>query len=221
MKYFFALLVLTSTLSVFAEDKMKMNYVNEEITKIIQDYSKVSGQKFVIDSTVRGKITILNQSEIPLTEAFNQISVAMALNGFAILTQQDLMIIRNARSAQRDGTEVYASDVPSVRPQRMVTWIYTPKHITAFEIQAHLRLLTSSYGEIATIDSGNQLIVQDFTGNIQRISEILKTVDRQTDAATAKIVALAKKNRPPMKQSEVFRKLKGEKSAPPTESETN
>ena len=50
-------------------EKIDFNFNNEEISKIIQTYSKESGQKFVVDSTVRGKVTILNPEKITKEEA--------------------------------------------------------------------------------------------------------------------------------------------------------
>ncbi|MFN7729909.1 MAG: hypothetical protein ACK5P7_12195 [Bdellovibrio sp.] len=60
-----------------------MNFVNEDITKVIEVYSKAANQKFIIDPSVRGKVTLLNPEDIDLTEAFNQISGALMLNGFS------------------------------------------------------------------------------------------------------------------------------------------
>lgn len=177
-----------------AEDKLKFNFVNEEITKIIELYAKASGQKFIIDSTVRGKITLLNPTDITVEEAFNQLSEGLAVNGFAAIKNGDVYTIRNARSAQRDNVPV-ATELPAAKPQRMVTWIISLKHASADEVQKDIRMLTSSYGEMSSNVSANQIIITDWASNLQRISEIIKNVDKPVDAATAKIVAAAKKER--------------------------
>lgn len=187
----FCLLLSTST--IFAGDStMKLNVVNEEITKLLQDYSKVSGQRFIIDSTVRGKISILNPSELSLEEAFNQISEALALNGFAIIKNDDVMTVRNARSAQRDNIEV-SDTLPKAKPNRMMTWVINLKHASAMDIQRSLRLLTSSYGEISASVSTNQLVISDWSYNLQRVAEIIKRVDVKQDPSLSKMVAQSKK----------------------------
>ncbi len=192
MKKFILALTLLFSIVGHTEEKMKMNFKNEEITNIIEHYSKASGQKFIIDSTVRGKITIFNSSEVSLEEAFNQMSEALALNGFAIVKNDDVMTVRNARSAQRDNIETFTS-LPKAKPQRMATWIISMKHTSALEIQQQLRLLTSSYGEMSPYEKNNQIIITDFTSNLQRIGEIIKNVDVPQDPSISKIVAQARK----------------------------
>ncbi len=146
----------------------------------------------MVDSTVRGKISILNQSEISNDEFFNQLSAALAVNGFAIIKQGDLMIVRNARSAQRDYLET-STTVPSIHPTRMYTWIYNPKYMSAQVIAKEIRLLSSSYGELASSPETNQLILTDWTPNIVRIAEMMKQLDRPVSPATKKIIEANKK----------------------------
>ncbi len=192
MKKLAMVLCLMITVQVWSAEKMKFNYVNEELTRVIENYAKATGQKFVIDSTVRGKISILNQSEITTEEAFNQLSEALAVNGFAFIKQGDFYTVKNARAAQRDNVPVSA-EVPAAQPQRMATWVVALKYGSADSIQKDIRLLTSSYGEMSASRETNQLVITDWTSNLQRISEMLKQIDKPLDANTAKIVAAQKK----------------------------
>ena len=103
--------------SFAAETKIKMYFPKEDILKIIEMYSKATGQKFVIDPSVRGQVSILVQEPVSSEEAFNQLSSALALNGFAISKQDDTMIIQNARSAQRNLIEVNTT-LPPLQNER-------------------------------------------------------------------------------------------------------
>ncbi|MBC7741466.1 MAG: general secretion pathway protein GspD [Bdellovibrionaceae bacterium] len=211
MKNLFMFAICFSALIASAGEMMKMNYVNEELPKIIEDYSKSTGQKFIIDSTVRGKITILNQKPVSQDEAFNQISEALALNGFAFVTQNDVMVVRNARSAQRDNIPV-VTELPPLRPQRMVTMIFSLKHISALAVQQQLRLLTSSYGEMSPVEKSNQIVISDWSGNLNRVAEVIKQVDQPADPKIEKIVAQAKKDKEAWKKSKA--KVDGETKSP-------
>ncbi len=188
MKKLFVLCSVLLSLNVFAEEKIQFNFPNEEITKIIEIYSKASNTRFVIDSTVRGKITIFNSSPLSLEEAYNQLSEALSLNGFGILKKDDYSIVRNARSIQRDGIEV-STQLPSLRPQRMATWIVNLKHSSAQEMKNHLgRLLNSSYGELQSLPQNNQLIITDFTATLHRISQMINETDVPADPKLAKLI---------------------------------
>lgn len=192
---FFALSVFSSP-----DAKMKMYFNNEEIVKIIEKYSKASGQKFVVDPGVRGRVSIFIQDEITLEEAFNQLSSALALNGFAISKQGDTMVVKTGRNVQRDLIEV-STNKPTLKPERMYTWIYTFKNISADSVNRDLRILSSKDGEMSVNSTTNQIIFSDWTSNLNRIAEILKEIDKKPDPEVAKIIETSKGGHrpPPMK----------------------
>lgn len=58
-----------------------------------------------------------------------------------------------------------------------------------------LRILVSSNGEITSNENTNQLLLTDWTSNINRVAEILKEIDKTPDPAITKLVEASKKNR--------------------------
>ncbi len=184
MKLLSILMVALSFSFAHAADKIKMYFKNEEMMKIIEIYSKASGQKFVIDPAVRGKASILLQEPVSLEEAFNHLSSALALNGYAISKHGDTMIINSARHVQRDLIEI-STEVPTLNPQRMYTWIYNAKYASVEEINREIRIFSSKDGEMSVNPRTNQLIFTDWTSNLIRIAEIIKQVDKQMDPATS------------------------------------
>lgn len=187
---------------------MKLNVKNEELLTVIETYAKASGQKFVIDPSVRGKISILNQEPVSVEEAFNQLSSALAINGFAVSKQGDVMVIRSARNIQRDLVEV-TTELPALKPERMVTWIATIKNLPVTDVNRDLRIFPSKDGEMNVNVSGNQIIFTDYVSNLHRISEILKQIDKPITATTAKMIADSKKER------EARHKQRAEQEVPP------
>ncbi|MGZ3768539.1 MAG: hypothetical protein ACXVCP_10490 [Bdellovibrio sp.] len=194
MQLFAALIVVLSLSFAKAEEKMKMYFNNEELIKVIEMYSKASGQKFVIDPNVRGKISIFIQEPVSLEEAFNQLSTALAINGYAISKQGDTMVIKSARNIQRDLIEV-STEKPTLKPERMYSWIYTAKNIPATIINRDLRILPSKDGELNVNEETNQIIFTDWTSNLLRVAEVLKEIDKKVDPATAKLVEASKKEK--------------------------
>lgn len=163
--------------SAQAEEKtIDFNYKEAEIAKVLKDYAQASGQRFIVDPTVKGKITIINPSRIPLTEAFNQLSTALATNGIGYTFNDGIYSLKQARSIQRDAIPV-VTEVPPMRPERMVTWIISLKHISADEVNKQLRILTSRDGELVPYTQTNQLLVSDWTPNLNRIAQIVKNLD--------------------------------------------
>ncbi len=188
-----------------ADGKIKMNFNNEDITKIIEIYSKASGQKFVVDANVRGKVSIFLPEAVSVEEAFNQLSSALAINGYAISKQGDTMIIKSARNIQRDLIEV-STEKPPLKPERMYTWIYTAQNLPVGSINRDLRILTSKDGEMSINVNTNQLIMTDWVSNLIRVGEILKEVDRKVTPAIAAIVESSRNEAGPKPKGPMIRK---------------
>ena len=190
----FLLVCALFSAAAFAADKVSFNYDNAEITKVIKDYSKMTGQKFIIDPQVRGMITITNPGEITTEEAFNELSSALALNGIGISTQDGTMIVQHARAVQRNLIPV-TKELPPINPTRMVTYVIELKNADADEVNKQLRILTSKDGELVPYTRTNQIFVTDWTPNLHRIAQMMTMVDQhvQTSADKPKAKDKAKK----------------------------
>jgi len=191
---FVVMILLSLSCTAFAQEKMKMNYVNEEITKVIEAYSKVSKTKFILDPGVRGKITLLNPEPVTQEEAFNQISTALSINGYAISTQGDTLVVRSARNIQRDLVPV-VTELPPLKPERMVTWFVTFKNISATQVNRDLRILPSKDGEMSVYEATNQMIITDYVSNLHRIAAILKELDKPVDPSAKKFADASRAER--------------------------
>ncbi|MFZ3231045.1 MAG: type II secretion system secretin GspD [Pseudobdellovibrio sp.] len=160
----------------FPETIESFDFPNVDITDIIKAISELTGKNFIIDSTVRGKITIVAPSKITVAEAYKAFLSALAINGFTVVPSGGFLKVRNARSAQRDNIDTYSgSYYPNT--DQMITKIVHLKHISSETVQQQLRLLTSSYGEIAGYSQTNSLIISDFGANIDRVMKILNQLD--------------------------------------------
>ncbi len=160
----------------FPETIESFDFPNVEITDVIKAISELTGKNFIIDSTVRGKITILAPSKITVAEAYKAFLSALAINGFTVVPSGGFLKIRNARSAQRDNIDTYSGSYYPNSDQ-MITKIIHLKHIQAETVQQQLRLLTSSYGEMSAYTQTNSLIISDFGANIDRVMKILNQLD--------------------------------------------
>lgn len=165
-----------SALAVAAEPTFRFSFDNGELTQMISTYAKATGQKFVVDPSVRGKATLLLPAEVSASEAFNQLSSALALNGFAISEQGDTMVVMAARNIQRSLIPV-VSELPPLKPERMVAWSVTLKNVKAKDINNQVRILPSKDGEMMPYDPGNKLVFIDWVSNIHRINKIIGELD--------------------------------------------
>lgn len=168
-----------------AAPTIKFNFKDADMSKVIEEYAKASGQKFVVDSNLRGKISLINSGPITLTEAFNQLSSGLAVNGAAISKQDDVMLISHARNIQRNLLEV-SSELPPLRPEKMQTLIINLKYATAGELNKELRILTSKDGELVPVTRTNQLIITDWVSNLYRVQKLIKEIDIERESPKTK-----------------------------------
>lgn len=159
-----------------AESMVNFSYKDGEVRDMIANYSKLSGKKFVVDPSVRGRADILNDQKVSLDEAFALMSSALALNGFAITLQGDTYVVQTARNVQRSYLQV-TSELPAMKPERMVSYLYTTKFLPAQTINQNLRILASKDGEIIPVGA-NKILLTDWASNLHRISQTLAMIDR-------------------------------------------
>jgi general secretion pathway protein D len=69
----------------FPETIESFDFPNVEITDVIKAISELTGKNFIIDSTVRGKITIIAPTKITVAEAYKAFLSALAINGFTVV----------------------------------------------------------------------------------------------------------------------------------------
>lgn len=152
------------------------DYPNADIGDVIKAISELTGKNFIVDPSVRGKITIIAPSQITVAEAYKAFLSALAINGMTVVPGDGFLKIKTARNAQRDSIETYSgayyptSDI-------MITRIVKLKYISADEVNKNLRILASKDGEIVPYPATNSLIISDYGSNIDRIMKILNQLD--------------------------------------------
>jgi general secretion pathway protein D len=174
-----SLVLILSAFSSFAfadTPTINFNFTNSDISAVIKEYAKMSGQKFIVDANAAGKVTIINRDPITVEDAFNQLSSALAVNDLAISKQGDQMVVMHARNVERNLIDV-TTELPPMTPTKLATWIITLKYLSANEVNRELRLLTSKDGEVFPSSHNNQLIITDFTPNLYRVSKLIEKLD--------------------------------------------
>lgn len=202
MKLGIIVLIIGFTSASFAQKVFNMSFNNEELTKIIETYAKNTGQKFIVDPAVRGKITISLPEAVAQEEAFHHLSSALAINGYAISVQGDTMVIKAARNIQRDLIEV-SSNRPNLKPERMYSWVYSPKNFMADALVREVRMLNSKDGEITAFSDTNKIIITDWAANINRVIDLINELDKPVSPEMRKKIGENKKNKMAQNQKKV------------------
>jgi general secretion pathway protein D len=149
---------------------------DKEIRDVVTLISKWTGKNFIIDSKVRGKITILGPSQVTLEEAYQAFLSALDANGLTTVKSGKFIRIIESAEARRAPVETYAGDYTPDTDQ-FITRIFQLKYINADEVQREFRDLTTRQGKLFAYEPTNSIIITDTGSNIKRIQEIINTID--------------------------------------------
>ena len=152
------------------------DFPNADIADVVKAISELTGKNFIIDSSLRGKITIVAPTQITVAEAYKAFLSALAMAGYTVVPSGKFLKIRSSRQANRDSIQTY-SGAYSPDTDQMITRIIHLKHISAEEIYRKLNILTSKDGEAKAYAPTNSLIVTDYGSRIQTIYTMLKQLD--------------------------------------------
>lgn len=184
----FTLLLACSAL-LFAQPiaaQQTLNVRDADIRAFVQDAARVTGQTFIVDGRVNGKVSVVTDRPLSRSEYFEVFLSTLRANGLVAIP------IRGG------GYRIQPSDGAATQPTRVgsraatssqfVTEVFRLRSIDATSAVETLRPLISREGSLTANKSANSLVVADYADNIGRIRDLLRQIDR--DSAATQIVAL-------------------------------
>ena len=182
-------LLLACTALVFAEPiaaQHTLNVRDADIRAFVQDAARVTGQTFIVDGRVTGKVSVVTDRPLSRSEYFEVFLSTLRANGLVAIP------IRSGgyRVQPADGAATQPTRVGSSRaaPSQFVTEVFRLRSIDATTAVDTLRPLVSREGSITANRNANSLVVADYADNIRRIRELVRQIDR--DSAATQIVTL-------------------------------
>lgn len=182
-------LFLASGALIFAEPlaaQHSLNVRDADIRAFVQDAARVTGQTFIVDGRVTGKVSVVTDRPLSRSEYFEVFLSTLRANGLVAIPMRG----GGYRIQPSDGAATQPSRVGSraAAPSQFVTEVFRLRSIDATTAVETLRPLVSREGSITANRNANSLVVADYADNIRRIRELVRQIDR--DSAATQIVAL-------------------------------
>ncbi|HEP8873961.1 TPA: type II secretion system secretin GspD, partial [Pseudomonas aeruginosa] len=156
------------------EEQWTINMKDAEIGDFIEQVSSISGQTFVVDPRVKGRVTVVSQARLSLAEVYQLFLSVLATHGYAVLPQGDQARIVPNMEARQDAAQKTVRDGPGSLETRVVQ----AQQTSVAELIPMIRPLVPAHGHLAAVPSANALIVSDRRSNIERIEAIVRSLDR-------------------------------------------
>ncbi len=162
---------------------------DKDIRDVVTLISKWTGKNFILDNKVRGKITIIGPSQVTLQEAYNAFLSALDANGLTTVQSGKFIRIIESAEARRSPVKTYSGDY-APKDDQFITRIFQLKYINSDEVSREFRDLTTRQGKLFAYEPTNSIIITDTGSNIQRIKEILETLDVKSFETTLHVLRI-------------------------------
>ncbi|RJQ53724.1 MAG: hypothetical protein C4526_06300 [Nitrospiraceae bacterium] len=176
------LLAVANVSSTFSEEKkaaenIAFNFIDVEIPTVIKFISEITGNNFIFDERIKGKITIIAPAKLSVDGSFSLFTSVLSLKGYTIipLAPKTYKIIPSSQ-AKEEGRISTEETIPV--NEAYITKLFPTQHIKAEDTIPFLRPVVSRDGHVSAFGPGNMLLVVDSAVNIEKVASILKLIDQ-------------------------------------------
>ncbi|MCC5810753.1 MAG: type II secretion system secretin GspD [Ectothiorhodospiraceae bacterium] len=177
-----AVFTLGMVLPAFAQeddnDGVTLNLKDAEITSLINTVAEITGQNFIVDPRVRGRVTLISKRPMQPEEVYRAFLSVLQVHGFATVPAGEVTKIIPDTNAKQLGTDVSPGEAAG---DDIVTSVIPVDNVPVAQLVPILRPLLPQQGHLAAYPPTNVLIVSDRAGNVARITELVQQVDRAGD----------------------------------------
>lgn len=152
-----------------------LNVRDADVRALVTQISDITGKSFVIDPRVKGKVTVISNTDMSGEEIYEVFKTVLQVHGYATIEEGDVVKIVPTNSAKQDNLALDSKGV--VVGAQMVTRVIELRHASANELVPVLRPMVPQYGHVAAVDSANALIISDHAQNVERIAQIIRRID--------------------------------------------
>lgn len=151
-----------------------LNLQDADIRAFIQDVARATGQTFIIDSRVQGRVSVTSQEPLSSTELFEVMLSTLRANGLvAIPTGSGAY-----RIAPEDGAAGQPASLGGAGGMGFSTQVFRLRTVDAQTAAETLKPLVGRQGVVLPSRRGNLLVVADYGDNLRRIRTLIGQIDQ-------------------------------------------
>ena len=204
MNNFFKKSLLVTTLCTFfivhAQETFILNYEDVDIKKVTQDIANFSKKTIILDPRVKGKVTIFSNSLLSSDEVWDVYLRTIQVNGFSALNDENFVRIVPENEATRDQNSGESGG-------EFITRVIELKNRSSVELLPLIKPIAGRQANVSSIASINSLLIVDRKSNVERITEVVKSLDEDN---TASVTIVDLKNLSSVEAVRILEKLKSQ-----------
>src|SRR5579884_705366 len=172
------------------QDLITMNFQNVDLPVLAKFISEITGKNFVLDESVRGKVSIVSPTKVTPEQAYSIFKSVLQLKGFTTVAARPVIKIIPSRDS-RGSAPLTTSQQPAVTAtDAYVTRMIKLRNVDASSLVNVIQPMISRDGLVAAFPETNTLIVTDDAWNVQRLLGIIGSLDAQGIQQSVAVIPL-------------------------------
>jgi general secretion pathway protein D len=174
------------------DNLVALDFDNVDLRVLIKYVSEITGRNYVVDDKVRGRVTLISPTKIPVAELEHVLESLLELQGFTAVPAGRVTKIVPLREVKQKGVETDIGRDPReiIPSDRMVTHLVPLKYADINEVRNMLTPLISKDGNISAYGPSNTIILTDLASNVNRLVKIIQEVDIKVSDERISVVTL-------------------------------
>ncbi len=161
-----------------------LNLQGADLRAFIQDVSRATGSKFILDPRVQGNVTISSEEALSPSDLLGVLLVTLRAHGLvAIPAGNGTYRVVPDESAAQQPASAGAED-----GQGFATMVVPLRNVDARTAAETLKPLVGRGGVVAPTPQGNSLLIADYADNLKRLRGLVAQIDQ--DRSDIRIVTL-------------------------------
>ena len=181
IKWIATLLVsLCFVVEAIAAEQVRINFRDADIRNVIESVAEITGESFVLDPRVKGKVTIISPEPIDKSLLYEAILSAIQVQGYQAV--KDGAVTRIIPFNQSFG-------LAGGGQSTLVTEILKVRYVQAATLIPVLKPMMSNGARVQAYNQSNYLVVSDIRSNVERLKSLLKRLD-DPDHTAVEVITL-------------------------------
>ncbi len=163
------------------------NFPDADIIDIAKALGKLTGQNYILDKDVKGRITIISNSPVSVKDAWRAFLTALDMNGFALIPSGKFIRIARQRDARDKQLKTYTGKY-APDSDALITRLFSLKFLSAEEVARNFRSFMPANSRIIPYEQTNTVIVTDTGSNIAKLAKLLEILDVESYDAGIEVI---------------------------------
>ncbi|MDO8432022.1 MAG: type II secretion system secretin GspD [Candidatus Binatus sp.] len=173
-----------------SSNQITMNFQNVDLPVLAKFISEITGRNFVIDESVRGKVTIISPTKVTPEQAYSIFQSVLQVKGFTTVQAGKVIKIVPARNVRSSAALTKSQEPAQSKGDEYVTRMVRLKNVDAGSLVSVIQPMISHDGLIAAFPGDNTLIITDDAYNVERLLTIIGSLDVRGEQQAVNVIPL-------------------------------